>query len=232
MLILRPSRNHGVYPPNDNFPAFWKDRKGRQPSSLGSEGLGAMMQRKSGSNALLRERAEAHKGMDKAPAPLTAPAEETAADLSAQAGRAHRAEAKRDLEVIAAPATRTQHFSLDDGDDEIEVAGAGGPGPGAPGAGAVAVQDRSYVLHPAAAAAIEERPSLWDRRPQPSWRCTGSGTRRGGSRPTQHWRQCLNRTCPWRCRGCGRRSRESRRPCPRRRPRRKPLITGPPSSQK
>ena len=76
MLILRPGKVHGVYPPNDNFPAFWKDRKGKRPTGLGDEGLGNMMQRKSGSNALLRERAEAHKGMDKAPAPLTAPMEE------------------------------------------------------------------------------------------------------------------------------------------------------------
>ena len=164
MLILRPSRHHGVYPPNDNFPAFWKDRKGRQPSSLGSEGLGAMMQRKSGSNALLRERAEAHKGMDKAPVPLTAPAEETAADLSAQAGKAHRAEVKRDLLQITQPGTKVQYFRLDQNEPlAIEAGPSGGPGPGAPGAGAVAVQDRSMVLSPAAAAAMEERPSMWDR---------------------------------------------------------------------
>ena len=164
MLILRPSRHHGVYPPNDNVPAFWKDRKGRQPSSLGSEGLGAMMQRKSGSNALLRERAEAHKGMDKAPVPLTAPAEETAADLSAQAGKAHRAEVKRDLMQITQPGTKVQYFRMDQNEPlAIEAGPSGGPGPGAPGAGAVAVQDRSMVLSPGAAAAVEERPSVWDR---------------------------------------------------------------------
>ena len=133
MLILRPGKVHGVYPPNDNFPAFWKDRKGRRPTGLSDEGLGNMMQRKSGSNALLRERAEAHKGMDKAPVPLTTPAEETAADLSAQGGRAHRAEAVKDLEVIPRPATQTQHFRLDEGDGEIELAGGGRPGPWSPG---------------------------------------------------------------------------------------------------
>ena len=122
------------------------------------------MQRKSGSNALLRERAEAHKGMDKAPVPLTAPAEETAADLSAQAGKAHRAEVKRDLLQIAQPGTKVQYFRMDQNEPlAIEAGPGGGPGPGAPGAGAVAVQDRSMVLSPAAAAAVEERPSMWDR---------------------------------------------------------------------
>ena len=57
MLIFNPSYRPTGYPPSNQFPAFYKDRKVNVEGSIGQDGRQAMIDRKGGSSQLLAARA-------------------------------------------------------------------------------------------------------------------------------------------------------------------------------
>ena len=57
MLTLSPSHRAGGYPPSNNFPAFYRDRKVNAPGSLLGDARQSMMEKRGGSTALLAQRA-------------------------------------------------------------------------------------------------------------------------------------------------------------------------------
>ena len=125
MLIFTGYRPAG-YPPSDHFPAFCKDRKVNVEGSIGQEGRQAMMDRRSGSTALLAARAPES-------------AQVAMRGESVRPGVTQPSALNQPLAVQPPqPPPRTQHFQLDAGDDEegqMVPYGGGGPPPPDPGGG-------------------------------------------------------------------------------------------------
>ena len=138
MLIFNPGYRAGGYPPSNQFPAFYKDRKVNVQGSIGQEGRQAMMERKSGSMSLLAQRAgdsmqPAFRGENARPADSIEP-------VALNTPLADQPSAAQPL------ALNPRQFRLDaPDDDQLVPYHTGGPPPPDPGAASV---ERYSVVAP------------------------------------------------------------------------------------